>query len=147
VILCEFSDHYPLDRPGRVSHDELAKAMRPAGAFIMGLLDRLFGKPSIADFAEQMIEAFRGAGDNTDLRFDAAENCIVRSDADAPWTVNLANMYQAYLQTPRSERAEYVRSTARSLITKNPRPPTRPAPSQPPSFVAGLIIKLAFLVR
>jgi hypothetical protein len=82
----------------------------------MGMLDRLFGIPSVADFAQQMIQAFREAGDVTDLRFDAAAKCIVRSDPDAPWTVNLANMYQAYLQTPRSERAEYVRSTARSLL-------------------------------
>jgi hypothetical protein len=82
----------------------------------MGILDRLLAKPSVATFAQQMIQAFREAGDNNDLRFDAAENCIVRSDPDVPWTVNLANMYQAYLQTPRSERAEYVRSTARSIL-------------------------------
>jgi hypothetical protein len=40
----------------------------------MGLLDRLFGKPSVADFAPEMIQAFREAGDTSDLRFDASGN-------------------------------------------------------------------------
>jgi hypothetical protein len=83
----------------------------------MGLFDRLFGKPSIADFAAQMIQAFREAGDKTDLRFDASENRIVRGESDDQWTVNLANMYQTYLQQRRSGRAEYVRTVARGLIS------------------------------
>ncbi len=33
----------------------------------MGLLDRLFGKPNIAEIVAQMIQAFREAGDKTDL--------------------------------------------------------------------------------
>ncbi|MGO9468104.1 MAG: hypothetical protein ACLQIB_45830 [Isosphaeraceae bacterium] len=60
----------------------------------MGLLDRLLGKPSVASFAAQMIQAFREAGDKTDLRFDASENRIVRNDPDSPWVANLENMYQ-----------------------------------------------------
>jgi hypothetical protein len=72
-------------------------------AYVMALFDRLFGKPSIADFAQQMIEAFREAGDKTDLRFDASENRIVRGDPDAQWTVNLGNLYQTYLKQPRSQ--------------------------------------------
>jgi hypothetical protein len=40
----------------------------------MALFDRLFGKPSIADFAHQMIQAFREADDKTDLRIDASGN-------------------------------------------------------------------------
>jgi len=72
----------------------------------MGLLDRLFGKPRIAEFAALMIQAFREAGDRTDLRFDASENRIVRSDPDAQWTVNLANLYQTYPNQRRSQRAE-----------------------------------------
>jgi hypothetical protein len=40
----------------------------------MGLLDLLFGKASIADFAQQMIQAFREAGDRTDLRIDPSGN-------------------------------------------------------------------------
>ncbi len=40
----------------------------------MGLLDRLFGKPSIAEVAAQMIQAFREAGDKRDPPFDASEN-------------------------------------------------------------------------
>jgi hypothetical protein len=83
----------------------------------MGLLNRLFGKPSIADFAQQMIQAFRASGDKSDLRFDASENRIVRGESDDQWTVNLANMYQMYLQRPRSERAEYVRTVARGLTS------------------------------
>jgi hypothetical protein len=39
----------------------------------MGFLDPLFGKPTVASFARQMTQAFRDAGDVTDLRFDAAE--------------------------------------------------------------------------
>jgi hypothetical protein len=37
----------------------------------MELINRLFGKPSIADFAAEMIQAFREAGDKTELGFDA----------------------------------------------------------------------------
>jgi hypothetical protein len=85
----------------------------------MGLLNRLFGKPSIADFAAQMIEAFREAGDMTDLRFDAAENRIVRGHSDDQWTLNLANMYQIYLREPRSQRAECVRSLVRGIQTSS----------------------------
>ncbi len=83
----------------------------------MGILDRLLGKPSIAEFAAQMIQAFREAGAKTDLRFDASENRIVRNDPDSPWVGNLDNMYQTYLKQPRSRRAEYVRSVARGLVT------------------------------
>src|SRR6516165_3494689 len=82
----------------------------------MGLLDRLLGKPSIADFAAQMIQAFREAGDKTDLRFEAAENRIVRAGPDGPSTVNLANIYQTYLREPRSRRAECVRSVVRGIL-------------------------------
>jgi len=63
-----------------------------------------------------MIQAFREAGDKTDLRFDPSENRIVRGDPDAPSTVNLANMYQAFLREPRSRRAECVRSLARGIL-------------------------------
>jgi hypothetical protein len=83
----------------------------------MGLLDRLFGKPSIVDFAHQMIQAFREAGDNSELRFDPSENRIVRGDPDPPSTINLANMYQTFLREPRSRRAECVRSLARGILT------------------------------
>jgi hypothetical protein len=82
----------------------------------MGLLDRLFGNPSVADFAAQLIQALREAGDKTDLRFDPSENRIVRGDPDGPSTVNLANMYQAFLREPRSRRAECVRSLARGIL-------------------------------
>jgi hypothetical protein len=66
-----------------------------------------------------MIQAFREAGDKTDLRFEASENRIVRGEPDAQWTVNLANLYQTYLQLPRSQRAEYVRSAARGVLTSS----------------------------
>src|SRR6202008_3152145 len=62
---------------------------------------------------------FREAGDDTDLRFDAAENRIDSGDPDAQWTVNIANLYQTYLQQPPSQRAEYVRSTARGILTSS----------------------------
>jgi len=53
----------------------------------MGLLDRLFGKPSVAEFAAQMMQAFREAGDKTDLRFGATENRIVCDDRGSEWAV------------------------------------------------------------
>jgi hypothetical protein len=83
----------------------------------MGLLDRLFGKPSVADFAARMIQAFREAGDKTDLRYDAARNRNARVDAVEPWVANLADMYQRYLKEPRSRRAECVRSLVRRVLT------------------------------
>jgi len=82
----------------------------------MGLLYRLFGKPSVASFAQQMIQAFREAGDKTDLRFEASESRIVRGDPDGPSTVNLANMYETFLREPRSRRAECLRSLARGIL-------------------------------
>ena len=83
----------------------------------MGFLDRLFGKPSIADFAAQMIQAFREAGDKTDLRFDAAENRIVRGESDDQWTVNLGRTYHTYLKEPCSQRAQWVRSLVPGVLT------------------------------
>jgi hypothetical protein len=83
----------------------------------VGLLDRLFGKPTIADFAAEMIKAFREAGDKTDLRFDASENRIVRGEPHDGWMVNVANMYQIYLRDPRSQRAERVRTLVREILT------------------------------
>jgi hypothetical protein len=94
----------------------------------MGLLDRVFGKPSVATFAAEMIRAFREAGHTSDLRFDVSENRLVGGDSDVPWTVNLANLYQTYLQEPRSERAEYVRSVARGLLTPAKGLPELPTP-------------------
>ena len=82
----------------------------------MGIIDRLFGNPSVADFAAQLIQALREAGDKTDLRFDPSENRIVRGDPDPPSTINLANMYQTFLREPRSRRAECVRSLARGIL-------------------------------
>jgi hypothetical protein len=82
----------------------------------MGIIDRLFGKPSVAEFAHQMIQAFREAGDKADLHFDPSENRIVRGDPDPPSTINLANMYQTFLREPRSRRAECVRSLARGIL-------------------------------
>jgi hypothetical protein len=73
----------PLDSGGRVGHDGLPDPNRPAGACNTGILDRLLGKPSVAAFADEMIQAFREAGDVSDLRYDAAENCTVRRNADA----------------------------------------------------------------
>jgi len=67
-------DRFPLDRFDYIRHHGMPDPERPAGAYFMGLLDRLFGKPSVASFAEQMIQAFRQAGDKTDMRFDASEN-------------------------------------------------------------------------
>jgi len=66
-----------------------------------------------------MIQAFREAGDKTDPRFDASENRIVRGDPEAQWTVNLANLYLTYLKQPRSQRAEYLRSLVRGILTSS----------------------------
>ncbi len=74
----------------------------------MRILDRLFGKPSVAIFAEPMIQAFREAGDKTDLRFDASENRIVRNDPDSPWV--------AHLDTVRPIRQAGHHGLARTVI-------------------------------
>jgi hypothetical protein len=51
----------------------------------MAPFDCFIGKPSVADFAQQMIQAFHEAGDKTDLRFDASNKRIVRDDPEYPW--------------------------------------------------------------
>jgi uncharacterized protein YtpQ (UPF0354 family) len=91
----------------------------------MGILDRLFGKPSVARFAAEMIQALRQAGEQDELLFDAPENRLVRAnEPDRNWTLNLHNVYQVYLQQPRSKRSEYVHSTARSFLTPQKGLPT-----------------------
>jgi hypothetical protein len=72
----------------------------------MGLLHRLLGKPTIADFAAEMIQAFREAGDKSDLRFDAAGNRIIRSDAGSDSNSNLSRLYDLSLREPRSRRPD-----------------------------------------
>jgi hypothetical protein len=84
----------------------------------MGILDKLFGPTTVARFAAELIKALRKAGEKDDLLFDASENCIINAGGqDGGWTINLANLYQNYLQQPRSQRADYLRSTARAFLT------------------------------
>jgi hypothetical protein len=83
----------------------------------MRFLDLLIGKPSVAYFAAQMIEAFRSAGDTSQLRYDAAENRIIRENSSGrDGETNLGDMYHTYLLQPRTKRAAYVRSAAVSLL-------------------------------
>jgi hypothetical protein len=84
----------------------------------MGILDRLLGKPSIDNFAAQMIRALHAAGEQSELRFDATERRIVKvHGSDHEWLVNLDDIYPTYLAQPRGKRAEYIRSTAIALLT------------------------------
>jgi hypothetical protein len=72
----------------------------------MGVLDRLFGKPSVASFAAQMIEALHRAGETAELRFHASEIRILRGgSSDRDWVINLDNMYREYVQQSRTEEA------------------------------------------
>jgi hypothetical protein len=85
----------------------------------MGFLDRLFGKPNVATFAAVMIHAFREGGNISDLRFDAAENCIARSDPDAPWIVNLDKVSRRGLCTRGQRLIDLMRIVAGSFRSLN----------------------------
>jgi hypothetical protein len=73
-------------------------------------------EPILATFAAQFIQGFHQVGETAELRFDASEHRIVRVDKPP---VNLGNLYLTYLREPRSQRAEFVRTTARAILASN----------------------------
>jgi hypothetical protein len=70
-------------------------------------------EPSLATFADQLIQALHQSGEMNELRFDASKRRIIWPDKPP---VNLGNLFLTYLGEPRSRRGHYVRSTARALL-------------------------------
>jgi hypothetical protein len=84
----------------------------------MRFIERLFGPPSLKRFAARLMQALRDAGETSQLQYDAAEHRILLlRDRAEPAVVNLDNMYQTYVQQPRAERATYLRSLVRGVLT------------------------------
>ncbi len=84
----------------------------------MRYLDRVLGKIRFARFATKLMQAIRKAGVTDELRFDAAENRILRlRDGKLAGTFNLNNLYRAYREQSRAHRAEHLRSLVQGLLT------------------------------
>ncbi len=83
----------------------------------MGLLDRFFGPPSAERFASELIRRLREAGEQDELRYEAAENRILHvRDGQVVGAMNLHNMYRTYCEKPRGERAAYLRLCVRGAL-------------------------------
>ena len=92
--------------------------MLPLKIDSMRIFDKLFGKPSLAGFAAELIQALQDAGDTDELRHDPAEHRILRlHDGKVAGVVNLNNLYRTYRRQPRARRPEYLRSVARGVLT------------------------------
>lgn len=83
----------------------------------MGIFDRVFGKPSVATFADRMIRAARIAGDTREHRYDDVQKSITTfTNGEATGTVNLHNMYRNYCELPRSARNGYLQVCVRGML-------------------------------
>jgi hypothetical protein len=81
-------------------------------------LDRILDKFGLARFAARLMRAMRKMGVTDELRFDAAENRILRlRDGKVTGTFNLNNIYRTYRQHPRAGRAGYLRILVQGLLT------------------------------
>jgi hypothetical protein len=59
----------------------------------MGFLEKLFGWPSLDQFAAELIHALHEAGDRGDLRYDSPDHRILLfRDGETAGVVNLGNM-------------------------------------------------------
>ena len=80
----------------------------------MGLLDRVFGKPTVERFAADLVRGLKNAGDHAEYRYDPPQNRILRLvDGKAAGELNLANMFRTYAAAPRGRRADVLRSCVR----------------------------------
>jgi hypothetical protein len=88
----------------------------------MGLLDRLRGKPTLEDFAAQLIQGARKAGCTDEFVFD--EGIIIqRRDGELVGQINPANMFRAYGQAPKAERPECLKGYVRVVVGTLREPP------------------------
>jgi hypothetical protein len=79
----------------------------------MGLLDKVFGRPSKAKFARLLEHAIRQAGETIAIRYDAEEFRFV-TEADEKRLFNLTNIYREYCATPSAKRGQALRHYVRS---------------------------------
>lgn len=82
----------------------------------MGLLDRFRGKPTLDSFANELMAGIRKAGSNEEFDYEPSRMVINRlRDGKQFAQIGLSNMFQAYSNAPKSERAKlmgiFVRAT------------------------------------
>jgi hypothetical protein len=83
----------------------------------LGRLGRFLDRISFGRFAARLMKAIREAGETDELRFDPAEECIVRlRDGKVVGVLNLANIYVNYRRLPRACRAEFIRICVRTAM-------------------------------
>ncbi len=80
----------------------------------MGLLSWLSGKPTEAQFAEQMLAALRAVGDSRELIYDSSQNSLVVKNG-AECRINLTNIFHEHLKLPVTERKANVERLARTF--------------------------------
>ena len=80
----------------------------------MSLIRRLFGKPTIEDFGDRLVRELRKTEPTNEFRLEISERRIVRiRDGQEAGAINLANIYQTHVQTPRLRRRAHIRHCAR----------------------------------
>lgn len=84
----------------------------------MGLLDRFRGKPTLDSFARDLMAGIRKAGHPDELRYEPSEKVIHRfRDGEVYGQIGLANMFQAYSEAPKGERARLMGVFVRSALS------------------------------
>lgn len=91
----------------------------------MRLFRRVFGNPTIDEFGERLVRAIRKADPASEYRLESAAGRIVRiRDGKENGVVNLANIYQVQVSTPRRQRHKHFRQCVKLALTTGRTPPT-----------------------
>ena len=91
----------------------------------MGLFRRLFGKPTIGEFGEQLVGELRKSDRTSEFRLEIGESRIVRiRDGKEAGVTNLANIYRTYLSTPRLRRRTHLRHCVGVALMADQKPPS-----------------------
>lgn len=86
----------------------------------MGFFDKFLGRPSLEQFAAELMGGVRAAGETAELRFDPAERTILQfRDGEVVGVVNLGNIYASYCRLPRERRPDFVRTCVRMAMTRH----------------------------
>jgi hypothetical protein len=99
--------------------------MKSTGGYSVSLFRRLFRKPTIDEFGAEFVRALQKADATAEFRFESAEGRIVRvRDGKENAVVNLANIFQIHLLTPRLQRAKHLRHCVQLALSTSRTPPT-----------------------
>lgn len=84
----------------------------------MGQRERASEPPDRDEFASQMLEALRQAGETAELRYDAESFCL-RSAAEGPYIFNLDNAYNEYRAAEGNKRPAVIKAFVRAWFSRH----------------------------